>query len=125
MREIRFRGKKIDTGEWIYGYLCFVYVDVPSKSSIYDPKSVRNYDVRSDTVGQYTGLKDKNGNEIYEGDIVRCWGGEYCQGYWEHDNKIPISSMINDCFMMGESEHIEIIDTIYNNKEATCETEVN
>ena len=57
MREIRFRAKRKDTGEWLYWNLLdgFSY-----------PKEI----IDEDTVGQYTGLKDKNGKEIYEGDIL-------------------------------------------------------
>lgn len=68
MREILFRGKRRDTGEWVYGSL-----QIFKGYSIFDRDYYKNFfTVIGNTVGQFTGLLDKSGMKVFEGDIVNA-----------------------------------------------------
>ena len=78
MREIKFRGIREKTGEWVYGYL--VEREEPFLHDIVVPigySSSCTWAIKRGSEGQYTGRKDKDGVEVYKGDILSYFGFEY------------------------------------------------
>ena len=124
MREILFRGKRVDNGEWVYGAyygLCrmtnkagdFGYAHLMRQSND-EPL----YRVDPETVGEYTGLTDKNGKRIFEGDILSDGDDTYKVVFEDGIFQIDNSHYITGLYVAIHTEKIdEVIGTIYDNPE--------
>lgn len=127
MREIKFRGKSRG-GSWYYGLLSKSpardYYGFRYDEFKYEIQHELTYftEVTSDTVGQYTGIKDKNGKEIYEGDVIVVGDAKGVVKYREEYARFDVEGIYpsNCWFMMGieeEWDNIEVIGNIYENPE--------
>ena len=124
-REILFRGKRLDNGQFIEGSLT---VDCHGNCCIYRPLNVpigggfQYFDVDPETVGQLTGMTDKNGTKIFEGDILNepFQGREKLyQVFWSEDYFSFRVKTVNFEYYLDEmvQYRCEVIGNIYDNKE--------
>ena len=135
MREILFRGKRKDIGEWVEGFYvkgdyCLggetMYMIFPLDTVIYPHCEVSEYyEVDPETVGQYTGLTDRNGKRIFEGDICRNtktgevvsvkWHGTFAGFVWSRRNDNGNLCDFGELFRAHDK--YEVIGNIHDNPE--------
>ena len=152
MREILFRGKRIDSGEWVYGDLLRAkgYVNRIEYTVIFtDPAEFPKGEyfgaihILPETVGQFTGLNDKNGKRIFEGDIIKTHyantpkadfieqvafhNGRFC-GMYEHGKMKMWASLADGIKHLPQDKTVymewcEVIGNIHDNPELIAEVE--
>lgn len=140
MREIIFRGKRIDNGEWVQAANIIHFNDEGIEQHYYIPKYNETcvcthdesdnivcvdrgtfYKVIPETVGQYSGLTDKNGTKIFEGDIVRLPYPEHIENFvcfWDDCNiEFGLKNEKESFGLAYASRDIEVIGNIHDNPE--------
>lgn len=122
MREILFRGRRKDNGKWVYGSLLkqageYISKDevTPNECWICGMRGEKDLIV-SETIGQYTGLCDKNGKEVFEGDIARVFDGEYINGVVGYSLEHGVFTIDNTSLLYWLPD-VKIIGNVYDNPE--------
>lgn len=117
MREILFKAKRIDNGEWVEGLLTIMW----GQYHIINPNDENTaYPIDADTICQYTGLTDKNGNKIWENDIIQiATEDKYFHLEWQDDTAGFV--MNGDGFTIDFDNYwsyeVEVIGNIFDNPE--------
>lgn len=130
MREILFRGKRVDNGEWVYGYYAVIrdkHVIIKAQSedyysvgnSIKESHGNEAVNVNPRTVGQYTGLKDKAGKKVFEGDILNVAYSDQ-QGECYHAENYVLDDMRTTSVIgwLDYANELEIVGNIFDNAES-------
>ena len=116
-REFSFRGKSKSTGEWVFGNL----FDKDTKGRTHIGTTVRRcFDIDPETVGQFTGMTDKNGTKIFEGDILNepFEGKEKLyQVFWDEDRfSYLVKNGYGEYYLDEMTQYAAIVGNIYDNK---------
>ena len=128
MREILFRGKRTINGDWVYGDFVHGNERKSLRDSIFvydsETQSFNDYEINPSTIGQYTGLTDKNGKRIFEGDIVKTDkfsepNKQYIIKYDLQFGAFIGQDRYNVYFVTfdGDSDEFEVVGNIYDNPE--------
>lgn len=126
MREIKFRAKRTDTGEWVFGDLQHVQrINTKEEAEQNGRRTepvlrIANYDVDEETIGQFTGLYDMNSRAVFEGDLLSGYDYVIVVG-WLDGGFCDIKSDIIEPLMYLDVEDRKVIGNIHDNPELLTE----